>query len=50
MQDINGRYWRQLLFCPKNHIDISKSTTCKELIDNCDVDYAIKCFEGKEYW
>ena len=50
MQDINGRYWRQLLFCPQNRIDISQSTTYKEFYDNCDVNYAIKCFEGKEYW
>lgn len=50
VQDINGRYWYQPLFAPKNEIGNSTRTNLKELKNAIDIDIAIDCFEGKEYW
>ena len=37
-QDINGRYWHQPLFCPKNETDNSTLTDRETLKQRCDLD------------
>ena len=50
IQDINGRYWHQSLFIPTRETDNSTLSSRKEMKSFADVESALKCFEGKEYW
>lgn len=50
LQDINGRYWYQPLYAPKNEIGNSTRTNLKSLQNAIDVKTAIDYFEGKECW
>lgn len=50
LRDINGRYWHQPLFAPRDETDNSALVSYKDFKDNCDVDTAIKCFRGELPW
>ena len=50
IQDINGRYWHQPLFVPTKETDNSSLSSRKEMKSFADVESALKCFEGKDYW
>ena len=50
IQDVNGRYWHQPLFVPTKETDNSTLSSRKEMKSFADVESALKCFEGKEYW
>lgn len=50
LEDINGKYWKQPLFCPTNETDNSTKADYKEFRENKDPKSAIECFKHPELW
>lgn len=50
LEDINGKIWKQPLFCPDKKIENSIRSSHKELRNSSDEEKAIKCFKGEIPW
>lgn len=50
LNDINGRYWSQLLASPSNQIEISRYRKYSEFREDINIDTAIECFRKPYMW
>ena len=50
LNDVNGRYWSQLLASPNNQIEISRYRKYSEFRENINIDTAIECFRNPYLW
>lgn len=50
LNDINGRYWSQLLASPSQQIEISRYRKYSEFRESIDIDKAIECFIDPRMW
>lgn len=50
LNDVNGRYWSQLLARPNNQIEISRYRKYSEFRENINIDTAIECFRNPYLW
>lgn len=50
INDVNGRYWSQLLASPNNQIEISRYRKYSEFRENINIDTAIECFRNPYLW
>lgn len=50
MEDINGHFWHQPLFCPTNEMENSNRVNYKEFEDNKDIRLALDCFRDPSLW
>lgn len=50
LNDVNGRYWSQLLASPNNQIEISRYIKYSEFRENINIDTAIECFRNPYLW
>ena len=50
MEDINGYWWHQPLFCPTNEMENSNRTNYKEFRDNKDIRLVLDYFEDPSLW
>lgn len=50
LNDVNGRYWSQLLASPYNQIEISRYRKYSEFRENINIDTAIECFRNPYLW
>ena len=50
LNDINGRYWSQLLASPSQQIEISRYRKYSEFRESIDIDKSIECFIDPRMW
>lgn len=50
LNDVNRRYWSQLLATPSNQIEISRFRKYSEFRENINIDKAIECFKNPYLW
>lgn len=50
LNDVNGRYWSQLLASPSKQIEISHYRKYSEFREDINIDKAIECFKNPYMW
>ena len=50
LNDVNGRYWSQLLASPSQQIEISRYRKYSEFREDINIDKAIECFKKPYLW